>query len=124
MCASDNWLSRIVSQPYTMDLLVQGVAANGDEQALTATRQAGRAIGASIAALTGALDVRRITIQGTAVVLGEPWFEAIREEAARRSLGPLGRETRIVDGGTGEDQTLLGASALLLTRELGLTVHR
>ena len=41
------------------------------------------------------------------------------------SLGPLGRETRIVDGGgTGEDVTLLGASALLLTRELGLTVHR
>ena len=34
------------------------------------------------------------------------------------------RETRIVDGGTGEDVTLLGACALLLTRELGLTVHR
>ena len=49
---------------------------------------------------------------------------AIRDEATRRSLGPLARETRIVDGGTGDDLTLLGACALLLTSELGLTVHR
>ncbi len=96
----------------------------GDDQALAAVRAAGRAIGASLAGLTGALDVRHITILGPAVCLGEPWFTAIRDEAARRSLGPLGREVRIVDGGVGEDATLLGASALLLTRELGLTVHR
>ncbi len=56
-------------------------------------------------------------------VLGEPWLEAVRDEATRRSLGPLARETRILDGGIGEDLTLLGACALLLTDELGLTVH-
>ena len=97
---------------------------DGDERALSAVRAAGRAVGAAIASLTGALDVRHITMLGTAVTLGDPWFEAIRDEAARRSLGPLGRELRIEDGGTGEDAALLGASALLLTRELGLTVHR
>ena len=48
------------------------------------------------------------------MALGEPWFAAIRDEASRRSLGPLGRELQIEDGGTGEDATLLGASALLL----------
>ena len=85
---------------------------------------AGRAIGAAIAGLTGALDVRHITVVGSATALGEPWFEAIREEAGRRSLGPIAGETRIIDGGIGEDVTLLGACALLLTRELGLTVHR
>lgn len=99
-------------------------AAAGDEAALAVTRAAGRAVGAAIANMTGTLDVRHITIMGTAVTLGEPWFAAIRDEVARRSLGPLGRETRIADGGTGEDATLLGAAALLLTRELGLTVHR
>ena len=99
-------------------------ADHGDERALTAVRQAGRAVGAAIASLTGALDVRHITMLGTAVTLGDPWFDAIRDEASRRSLGPLGRELRIEDGGTGEDAALLGASALLLTRELGLTVHR
>jgi N-acetylglucosamine repressor len=99
-------------------------AAAGDDQALSATRAAGRAVGAAIANVTGTLDVRHITLMGTAVALGEPWFAAVREEVARRSLGPLARETRILDGGTGEDATLLGAAALLLTRELGLTVHR
>jgi predicted NBD/HSP70 family sugar kinase len=96
----------------------------GDEAALAVVRKAGRAVGAAIANLTGALDIRHIVVSGSAAVLGEPWFAAIRDEAARRSLGPLGREVHIEDGGLGEDATLLGATALLLTRELGLTVHR
>jgi N-acetylglucosamine repressor len=96
----------------------------GDDRVLPVVLAAGRAIGAAVAGLTGALDVRHITIVGSVTALGEPWFEAIREEAGRRSLGPLARETSIIDGGTGEDVTLLGACALLLTRELGLTVHR
>ena len=120
--ASATAIAANAGQP-TIDATVEALR-SGDERALRAVRAAGRAVGAAIASLTGALDVRHITILGTAVALGEPWFEAIRDEATRRSLGPLGRELRIEDGGTGEDATLLGASALLLTRELGLTVHR
>ena len=96
----------------------------GDETALAVTRTAGRALGAAVANLIGILDVRDIVLHGTVTALGDPWFEAIRDEATRRSLGPLARETRIRDGGIGEDLTLLGACAMLLTRELGLTVHR
>ena len=81
-------------------------------------------MGAAIANLIGILDVREIVVHGSVTQLGEPWLAAIRDEATRRSLGPLARETRIVDGGVGEDLTLLGACALLLTSELGLTVHR
>ena len=99
-------------------------AAAGDETALAVTRAAGRALGAAVANLIGILDVREIVVHGSVTVLGDPWLAAIRDEATRRSLGPLARETRITDGGVGEDLTLLGACALLLTRELGLTVHR
>jgi len=99
-------------------------AAAGDDVALAVTRAAGRAMGAAIANLIGILDVREIVVHGSVTQLGEPWLAAIRDEATRRSLGPLARETRIVDGGVGEDLTLLGACALLLTSELGLTVHR
>ena len=99
-------------------------AANGDETALAISRAAGRALGAAVANLIGILDIREIVVHGSVTVLGGPWFDAIRDEATRRSLGPLARETRIVDGGIGNDLTLLGACALLLTRELGLTVHR
>ena len=99
-------------------------AAEGDELALGVVRSAGRALGASIASLTGALDIRRIVVLGSATVLGEPWFEAMRDEARRRTLATLARETEIVDGGPGDDAVLLGTCALLLTRELGLTVRR
>jgi predicted NBD/HSP70 family sugar kinase len=99
-------------------------AATGDGAALAVTRAAGRALGTAVANLIGILDVREIVVHGSVTALGEPWLAAIRDEATRRSLGPLARETRIIDGGIGEDLTLLGACALLLTSELGLTVHR
>ena len=85
-------------------------AADGDERAIAVSRAAGRALGSAIANLIGTLDVRHIVVHGTVTILGEPWFEAIRDEATRRSLGPLARETRLIDGGVGEDLTLLGAA--------------
>ena len=96
----------------------------GDGTALAVVHAAGRALGTAIANLIGILDVREIVVHGSVTALGEPWLDAIRDEATRRSLGPLSRETRLIDGGTGDDLTLRGAAAMLLTRELGLTVHR
>ena len=107
----------------TIDDLARA-SADGDDRVLPVVRAAGRAIGSAIANLTGTLDVRQISILGTVTALGDPLFDAIRDEARRRALGPLAREVRILDAGRGEDVVLLGACALLLTRELGLTVHR
>ncbi|MEX1168507.1 MAG: ROK family transcriptional regulator [Chloroflexota bacterium] len=103
---------------------IAAAAADGDELALGVVRSAGRALGAAIASLTGALDVRRIVVLGSATVLGEPWLEAMRDEAQRRTLATLARDTEIVNGGPADDAVLLGTCALLLTRELGLTVRR
>ncbi len=103
---------------------VAAAAARGDDDALAVVRGAGRALGTAVANLIGILDVGEIVVHGSVTALGEPWLAAIRDEATRRSLGPLARETSIVDGGVGEDLTLLGACAMLLTSELGLTVHR
>jgi predicted NBD/HSP70 family sugar kinase len=99
-------------------------AEEGDEEALGAVRTAGRALGVRIAHLVATLDVRHIALVGTVTTLGDPWLDAVRDEATSRSLAATGHETVIENGGTGEDVTLLGACALLLTRELGLTVHR
>jgi hypothetical protein len=57
-------------------------------------------------------------------VLGDPWLEAMRDEAQRRTLATLARDTEIENGGAADDAVLLGICALLLTRELGLTVRR
>jgi len=107
----------------TLPVLAAAAAAD-DPAALAVSRAAGRALGTAVANLIGILDIREIVVHGSVTALGEPWLAAIRDEATRRSLGPLARETRIVDGGIGADLTLLGACALLLTSELGLTVHR
>jgi N-acetylglucosamine repressor len=109
--------------PQSIEAIATAAAA-GDELALGVVRSAGRALGAAISSLTGALDVRQIVVLGSATVLGEPWFEAMRDEAARRTLATLARDTEIIDGGPGDDAVLLGTCALLLTRELGLTVRR
>ena len=109
--------------PQSIEAIATSAAA-GDELALGVVRAAGRALGAAVASLRGALDVRRIVILGSATVLGEPWLEAIRDEARRRTLATLARDTEVVNGGPADDAVLLGACALLLTRELGLTVRR
>jgi len=100
------------------------LARRGDPTALAVVRGAGKALGNAIAHVVGTLDVREIVVHGSVTALGEPWLTAVHDEAIRVSLGPLPRETRLIDGGLGEDLTLLGAAAMLLTRELGLTVHR
>ncbi len=109
--------------PQSIEAIAASAVA-GDELALGIVRSAGRALGAAIASLTGALDVRRIVVLGSATVLGEPWLEAIRDEAQRRTLATLARETEVVNGGPADDAVLLGTCAMLLTRELGLTVRR
>jgi predicted NBD/HSP70 family sugar kinase len=111
------------SQARSLEDLAEA-AADGDPDALAEVRKSGRALGGAIAYLVATLDVRHITLVGTVTTLGDPWLDAVRDEATSRSLTVTGQETTIEDGGTGEDVTLLGACALLLTRELGLTVHR
>ena len=52
------------------------------------SRAAGRALGTAVANLIGILDVRDIVLHGSVTVLGEPWLDAIRDEATRRIARP------------------------------------
>ncbi len=96
----------------------------GDEAALPIVRSAGRFLGQAVAGLIGALNVQRIVLLGAMAGLGEPWLSAVRDEAARRSLALLAGATAIELGRTEEDVVILGACALLVTRELGLVPAR
>jgi predicted NBD/HSP70 family sugar kinase len=99
-------------------------AAAGDEPARRVAAAAGRWLGRSLASLIGTLDVHEIVLVGAATQLGDPWLDAVRDEATRRALGLLARDVRIDIGGRAEDVVLLGASALLLSHELGLVPAR
>jgi predicted NBD/HSP70 family sugar kinase len=95
----------------------------GDEETRRVVVAAGRFLGQAVAALIGVLNISQIVLIGAVAALGEPWLEAVRDEAGRRSLGLLTAETRIDLGRTQHD-VVLGASALLMTRELGLAPVR
>jgi len=77
-----------------------------------------------VAAMIGFLDIERIVLHGSVSSFGEPWLEAVRDEARRRALGLLSRDVTIELAPTSDDLVVMGASALLLTAELGLAVGR
>ncbi len=56
--------------------------------------------------------------------LGEPWLAAVRHEAASRALGQLSERTEISVGAPTTNVVIRGASALLVARELGLSLVR
>ena len=91
-----------------------------DEPSRRLVVAAGRYLGQVIAGLIGILDIERIVLHGSVAGLGETWLEAVRDEARRRSLVLLGREVRIETAEPNGDLVVMGASALLLTAELGL----
>jgi predicted NBD/HSP70 family sugar kinase len=107
----------------TLDDVRAGLDA-GDEATLAIVRSAGRYLGQSVASLIGVLNVHRVVLLGAVATLGESWLAAVRDEAWRRSLTLLAGATTIELGRTEEDVVILGASALLMTRELGLVPAR
>jgi N-acetylglucosamine repressor len=97
---------------------------SGDEVARQVVVAAGRPLGQAIAGIIGLLNVQRIRLLGSVTALGDPWLEAVRDEARRRSFGMLADGTEIQVGHHHENVVVLGAVALLMTRELGLVPTR
>lgn len=109
--------------PLTLDDVRSALDA-GDEPARRIVVAAARPLGQVIAGVIGLLNVRRIVLLGSVAELGQPWLAAVRDEATRRSLGLLASDTTIELGRPREHPVVLGASALLMTRELGLAPAR
>jgi predicted NBD/HSP70 family sugar kinase/biotin operon repressor len=94
----------------------------GDAQTREVVLEAGHRLGAALAALIGALHVRRIVLAGTMTAFGDRWLEAVSAAAADRALAALAEGTTF-EIGRMDDIVVLGASALLMTRELGMSLR-
>jgi N-acetylglucosamine repressor len=107
------------------DLAALRTAIDADEGwALEIADAAGAALGRSIAGLIGALDIQRIVLLGPVTELGEPWLAAVRREAASRALALLADDIQIAIARPTTNVVIRGASALLVARELGLSLVR
>ena len=120
--APDSFLGRRLAESGELRLtdLAAGIEA-GDDASRAVVAAAGRSLGQVVAALIGVLNVERIVVHGSVAALGETWLEAVRDEARRRSLPLFARQTHIDQAEPIGDLVVMGASALLLTAELGLT---
>ena len=97
---------------------------DGDDLAREVVQDAARHLGRTIGGLIGTLSIHRVVLVGEMTRFGEPWLGAVRREAHRSALAMLADATTIEIGRLGDDLVVLGAAALLMTRELGLALTR
>ena len=114
---------RLVPTVIDDDSLVAAMRA-GDNRVHSIVVHAGAMLGLAIAAVIGTLNVNHVLIVGPAVALGDQWLAAIRQRASASTLPLLAEHTHIDLGAAQDDVVLLGASALLMTHELGLSLAR
>ena len=107
----------------TLDNVVDAFE-RGDGVARSVVLSAGHYLGQVIAAIIGVLDVQQIVLHGSVTAFGQPWLEAVRDEARRRALTLLSSTVEIRITTIGKDLTVLGASAMLMSNELGLSLAR
>ncbi len=103
---------------------IRDAAAIGEAWATEIVDDAGAALGGAIAALIGALDVQRIVLLGPVTDLGDRWLRAVHDAATSRSLALLADDAEISVGRPTTNVVIRGASALLVARELGLSLVR
>ncbi|MGC8635123.1 MAG: ROK family protein [Candidatus Limnocylindrales bacterium] len=106
-----------VSLPQAVEAFRQG-----DPDVCRVVLEAGSRLGTVVAGLVGVLDVQRIVLAGTMAAFGAPWLAAVQVAMQRGALPALVQATRLELGGV-DDIVVLGASALLMTRELGLNLR-
>jgi glucokinase-like ROK family protein len=92
----------------------------GDEAVRQMILEVGRYLGIATANLVAVLSARRIVVAGSVACLGSFLLDAIHQEMIKRSLSVIAREAEIGLSNIGSDIVILGASALVLNRELGL----
>ena len=103
---------------------VRAAVEAGDEGARTIVVTAGRVLGRAVAAVIGILDIQHVVLHGSVAHLGDPWLDAVRTEARRCSLALLSKDVSIELAPPIGDLVVMGASALLLSAELGLAGSR
>src|SRR4030042_989605 len=86
---------------------------NGDPLAHQAVLETARYMGMAISSLVGALDIQKIVLTGDMTRLGQPWLEVIQGIVSQATLSRLAQETQIEIGQLGENNIILGASAML-----------
>ncbi|MGB9777489.1 MAG: ROK family transcriptional regulator [Anaerolineae bacterium] len=119
---SDSLLHRWADDPNRISLSVVLEAFQaGDEMTRQMVLQMGRHLGFGVATLVSVLGIRHVVLAGSITRFGEPLLETVRREVRSRMLERVAGEVRVdLSPFDPDDLVILGASALVLARRLGL----
>jgi N-acetylglucosamine repressor len=112
-----------IADDLTLDVVQESFVA-GHPAATQAVLEAGRYLGIAAANLVGTLNVHRIVFLSRLAWFGTPLLDAIRQEMIRRVLPTLTQDTEIELIDLRPEMVILGASALLMSHELGLQLSQ
>jgi predicted NBD/HSP70 family sugar kinase len=114
---------RRVPEVTDEETLIRAFSA-GDKLVRKAVIHAAEMLGEGIAAMIASLNVNQVLIIGPATRLGPDYLEAVRRQAQISALPLLSQQTHIELGETRGDDVMIGASAMLMNQELGLSLAR
>lgn len=109
--------------PLTWERFAAAVRAH-DPLAVDVAVRAGCHLGAAVAHLVGAYNIQTVVLAGDIAALGDVLLDAVQAEMHQRVLPDMAAATTVryptLDAAQIADLTILGASALVLQRELGI----
>jgi predicted NBD/HSP70 family sugar kinase len=135
-CGRVGCLETVASMSAMVKAAHRAVPAIKDEQSLIDAFHSGqddiheivlaaaRMLGEGIAAMIASLNINHVLIIGPATHLGLEYLSEIRRQAQKSALPLLSQQTQIELGETRGDDIVIGASAMLMTQELGLSLAR
>jgi N-acetylglucosamine repressor len=135
-CGREGCLETLTSMRALVDAATRVEPSVTDEGTLAAAFAAGvgsvrqivldaaREFGLAVGWLIGVLNVGHVLLVGPIAALGDDWLAEVRRSARSSVLALLGRDTQIEFGHLRDDGVVLGASAMLIERQLGLGLAR
>jgi glucokinase-like ROK family protein len=102
-----------------LDLVLEAFSA-GDTAVHALIANVGQYLGTAVANLASILNIQQIIIGGQVSRFGEPLLDSIRHEVNQQVLGRIAENTHIELNSLGSDMVILGAAAMVLSRELGV----
>jgi predicted NBD/HSP70 family sugar kinase len=113
--AKDFPTSELARDPENISLdSLQNAYKDGDALAQKVVLDAGLYLGGAIASLISTLNIQKFILIGDMTRFGKQWLEAICEKMSQGTLSKLAEGTSIEIGKPESQETILGASALML----------
>jgi predicted NBD/HSP70 family sugar kinase len=97
-----------------------GAVQAGHQAATHIAEDAGAHLGAAVATLVGGFNITTIVLAGRVAELGETFLRPVREQMRRRVLPAMADATTVTYSSLGSDGILLGGTALVRQREVGI----